>query len=157
MPRLLRLLAALSLAILVSPLAAHAADVEVVGGGEALLLDSAIDEYEDGHLTVGDAYGRLAVTVDPASDALLRDGLQVLRVAQTQVGGKQVDDPLPPLADDSRVDGDAGLVVRVDTPAGTAAGVYHALLHVTLDGSPLPDVPVQLTVWDVTLPARDDP
>src|SRR2546421_198826 len=107
MLRLLRLLAALTLAVLVSPLAAHAADVQIVGGGQALVLDSAIDEYEDGQLTVTDAYGRLAVAVDPASDALLRDGLQVLRVSQTQVGGKQVDDPLPPLVHASRVDGDA--------------------------------------------------
>jgi hypothetical protein len=157
MRRSLLLTLAVLCPFLAAPSGASAASVRVVGTGNAIRIDAAIDEYEDAQLVVNGAHGRLAAALDEAQTApLLRDNLSVFRIDQTEVRGRAIYDPLPPLARSARVDGKARLLVRVNVPEGTPAGVYRGLLHLTLEKDALADVPISVTVWPVQLPARDD-
>ena len=102
--------------------------------------------------------GRLSAHFDGASAAFLPASLAVLRVATTQVAGREVADPLPPLERRAAISG-AGpvrLVLRFRVPEGTAAGSYDGRLVFAQNGQPFETLPVRLRVFAVRLPARDD-
>jgi hypothetical protein len=157
----LRGLAAAILAALACAQAAAAAGprVDVAGPGATLRVDAAAGEFEDGTATVHGASGRLSVALTTGAAPLLQQGLSVLRLTTTQVDGREVGDPLPPLAQEAAVTASepVRLVLRFRVPDGTPAGVYAGRLAFSSNGRRFATVPVRLRVFGVQLPARDDP
>ena len=132
--------------------------VEVPGPGATVRVDAASGESEDATVVVHGVSGRLSAHFDGASAAFLPASLSVLRVATTQVAGREVADPLPPLERLAAISG-AGpvrLVLRFRVPEGTAAGSYDGRLVFAQNGQPFETLPVRLRVFAVRLPARDD-
>ena len=132
--------------------------VEAPGRGASVRVDAASGESEDAMVVVHGVSGRLSAHFDGASAAFLPTSLSVLRVATTQVAGREVADPLPPLERRAAISG-AGpvrLVLRFRVPEGTAAGSYDGRLVFAQNGQPFETLPVRLRVFAVRLPARDD-
>ena len=93
---------------------AAAPTVEVPGAATSVQVDAARGELEDAQVVVHGARGRLSVHLSAGAPALLQQGLSVLRLATTEVDGRAVADPLPPLARRATVQGgeDVTLVLR---------------------------------------------
>ena len=129
------------------------------GRGSTLKVDAASGELEDGTVVVRHAEGRLSARLESGTAPLVQQGLSVLRLATTQVDGRPVGDPLPPLAQDALVTGSepVRLVLRFRVPDGTPAGVYEGRLALSSDGRRFATLPLRLRVFGVQLPARNDP
>ena len=141
------------------PAAAAAPRVEVPGPDASVEVSAARGEFEDGRVVVHEAAGTLSVRLAAGAPSLLQQGLTVLRLETTEVEGRPVADPLPPLVRRAAVaDGeDVPLVLRFAVPDDAVAGSYRGGLVFALDGKPFATVPLLLRVFDVQLPARDDP
>ncbi len=133
--------------------------VDVPGAGSRIRVDAASGELANAGVTVRGATGHLSVRLEPDSAPLLRQGLTVLRLVTTQVGGRAIADPLPPLVQTATVSGTAPvrLVLRFRVPDATPAGIYEGRLAFSRDGQRFRQVPVRLRVFGVQLPARNDP
>jgi hypothetical protein len=133
--------------------------VDVPGAGSQIRVDAASGEFANAGVTVRGAAGHLSVHVETGSAPLLLEGLSVLRLVRTQVGGRSIADPLPPLLQRATVAGTAPvrLVLRFRVPDLTPAGIYEGRLAFSSDGRRFGTVPVRLRVFGVQLPARDDP
>lgn len=148
---------------LVAPVsvAARAASprVEVPGAATSVEIAAARGELEDAQVVVHGAEGSLSVRVAPGSAPLVEQGLSVLRLETTQVDGHPVADPLPPLNRRATVTGgsDVTLVLRFRVPDATPPGSYDGTLLFATGTSTFARLPVHLHVFDVQLPARDDP
>jgi hypothetical protein len=137
---------------------AAAPSVEVPGAAASVDVAAGRGELEDASVVVHGASGTLSARVLPGSAPLVQQGLSVLRLETTQVDGRAVADPLPPLTRRATVAGeDVTLVLRFRIPDSTPAGSYAGRLAFELDGHTFATLPVQLRVFDVQLPARDDP
>ena len=144
----------------VLPLPAAAAGPSVdVPVGSQVRVDAASGEFANAGLTVRGATGRLSVRLEAGSAPLLEQGLTVLRLRTTHVGGRAIADPLPPLVRSATITGAAPvrLVLRFRVPDATPAGIYDGRLAFFHDGRRFGRVPVRLRVFGVQLPARDDP
>jgi hypothetical protein len=133
--------------------------VEVPGAAASVEVSTARGELEDAQVVVHGASGRLSVRLAAGAPALLQQGLTVLRVETTEVDGRQVADPLPPLARRASVapGQDVTLVLRFRVPDATPPGSYPGQLVFAAGGTSFATLPVHLRVFDVTLPSRDDP
>ena len=138
---------------------AAAPSVAVPGPGSTLRVDAAAGELEDGSVVVRGARGRLSVHLDDGSAPLLQQGLAVLRLTRTQVDGRAIADPLPPLAQAAKVrtSSPVRLVLRFRVPDATPPGVYEGRLAFASNGRRFATVRVRLRVFGVQMPARDDP
>ena len=163
MRRALQLLALAALVVTVSARAqaaeAAAPSVDVPGPGATVRVDAAAGELENGSVIVRGVSGRLSVRLDEGSAPLLQQGLSVLRLTDTQVAGRAIGDPLPPLAQRSKVSASSPvtLVLRFRVPDATPAGIYEGRLDFARNGHGFASVPVRLRVFGVQMPARDDP
>jgi hypothetical protein len=101
----------------------------------------------------------LSVQLDAGAAPLLEQGLSVLRLTDTQVAGRAIGDPQPPLAQSATVTGTAPvrLVLRFRVPDATPAGIYDGRLAFARNGHRFASVSVRLRVFGVQMPARDDP
>ena len=133
--------------------------VEVPGAAASIEVSAARGELEDARVIVHGASGRLSVRPEAGSAPLVQQGLAVLRLETTRVAGGAVPDPLPPLSRRSAVrpSEDVTLILRFRIPDETAAGSYDGRLAFTAGGRAFASVAVHLRVFDVQLPARDDP
>jgi hypothetical protein len=158
---LVHALGAIVVGLILLPDRAGAASPTVVVPGAAASIEVAAGrgELEDARVVVHGARGRLTVRTEAGSAPLVQQGLSVLRIETTQVGGRAVPDPLPPLARRSTVarGEDVTLVLRFRVPDSAAAGLYEGRLSFAAGGHAFASVPVELRVFDVQLPARDDP
>ena len=147
--------------VLALPAGAGAASpsVDVPGPAAQIRVDAASGELANAGVTVRGATGRLSVRLEDGSAPLLRQGLTVLRLVTTQVGGRAIADPLPPLVQAATVAGTAPVrvVLRFRVPDATPAGVYEGRLAFAVDGRRFERVAVRLRVFGVQLPARNDP
>jgi hypothetical protein len=141
------------------PATGAAPSVEVPGAAASVQVSAARGEFEDARVVVHGADGALSVRLTAGSNALLQQGLSVLRLETTLVNGRPVADPLPPLTRRASVSAgeDVPLVLRFRVPDDAAAGSYGGTLVFALDGHSFATVPVLLRVFDVQLPRRDDP
>jgi Domain of unknown function (DUF4091) len=147
-----------ALALRAAPARTATPSVEVPGAAASVDVAAGRGELEDATVVVHGARGTLAARVVPGSAPLVQQGLSVLRLETTQVDGRAVADPLPPLSRRATVAGeDVTLVLRFRVPGSTPAGTYAARLAFAVDGHSIATLPVQLRVFDVELPARDDP
>jgi hypothetical protein len=141
------------------PAAGAGPSVEVPGAAASVEVSAGRGELEDARVVVHGAAGALTVRVAAGSPALLQQGLSVLRLETTQVDGRPVADPLPPLTRRASVGAgeDVPLVLRFRVPDEAPAGSYRGTLVFALDGHSFATVPLLLRVFDVQLPRRDDP
>jgi hypothetical protein len=155
------LFAATLVALALLPGLARAASptVEVPGAAASIEVSAARGELEDARVIVHGASGHLSVETETGSAPLVQQGLSVLRLETTGVAGNAVADPLPPLSRRSTVrpGEDVTLVLRFRVPDATPAGSYEGRLAFAAGGRSFASVPVHLRVFDVQLPARDDP
>jgi hypothetical protein len=153
--------AALLVAVSARTQAAEAATpaVDVPGPGSTVRVDAAAGELENGRVIVRGVSGRLSVRLDAGSAPLLLQGLSVLRLVDTQVAGRAIGDPLPPLAQRAKLiaSSPVTLVLRFRVPDATPAGIYEGRLEFASNGHGFATVPVRLRVFGVQMPARDDP
>ena len=158
MRRALQLLALAALVVTVSARAqaAEAAtpSVDVPGPGATVRVDAAAGELENGSVIVRGVSGRLSVRLDAGSAPLLQQGLSVLRLTDTQVAGRAIGDPLPPLAQRAKVSASSPvtLVLRFRVPDATPAGIYEGRLDFSRNGHGFASVPVRLRVFGVQMP-----
>ncbi len=140
------------------PAAGATPSVEVPGAATSIDVSAGRGEFEDARVVVHGAAGALSVRPAAGSPALLQQGLSVLRLETTQVDGRPVADPLPPLMRRASVAGgeDVSLVLRFRVPGETLPGSYRSSLVFSVDGVAFATVPLLLRVFDVQLPARDD-
>ena len=163
MRRALHLLALAALVVTVSaraPVAEGATPaVDVPGPGSTVRVDAAAGEFENGSVIVRGVSGHLAVRLGAGSAPLLQDALSVLRLTDTQVAGRAIGDPLPPLTQRATVTGHrpVTLVLRFRVPDATPPGTYAGRLDFSRNGHGFARVPVRLRVFGVQMPARDDP
>jgi hypothetical protein len=148
-----------ALALLPGLARAASPSVELPGAAASIEVSAARGELEDARLIVHGASGQLSVRTEAGSAPLVQQGLSVLRLETTRVAGLAVPDPLPPLGRRSTVgpSEDVTLILRFRVPDATPAGSYEARLAFAAGGRSFASVAVHLRVFDVQLPARDDP
>ena len=122
-------------------------------------VDAAAGELENGSVIVRGVSGRLSVRLDAGSAPLLQQGLSVLRLTDTQVAGRAIGDPLPPLAQRAKVSASSPvtLVLRFRVPDATPAGIYEGRLDSRATAMASRPFRRWLRVFGVQMPARDDP
>jgi hypothetical protein len=152
---------AIGVLLVAAPVRARAASpsVDVPGSASTISVDAASGESEDATVVVHGAQGTLSVALAAGAPAVLQQGLSVLRLETTTVDGRQIADPLPPLARQATVSGAAAvpLVLRLRVPDGTPAARYAGQLVFSQDGRAFATRPIELRVFGVQLQARDDP
>jgi hypothetical protein len=132
--------------------------VDVPGAAASVEVSAARGESEDARVVVHGASGALSVRLAAGAPAPLQQGLTVLRLETTQVDGRAVADPLPPLVRRASITGgDVTLVLRFRVSDATPPGSYASTLVFAVGGRSFATLPVLLRVFDVQLPARDDP